>query len=355
MPLTVRTISAAEHRAYVASRPSVPLEQTPGWGRGFVAARTESVGWFDDGRLIGAGLFRYRGLPRLPMRSVAVFESGPDIDWTGDRRPQLKLSDWLDPLVEHLRGRGVFTARINPVVADREWWGFDPTEPATGRELVPHRPATPLRDARVTGLQLDNAGWRPLRTAPDTFLAEVMLSRRADPAGADRGSRAVLPGSTVRTGTLDDLPAVHAALAATHGQLELPSEKDLAQRWRGLADDDFAGVTLLVVEHDGEVVYGGLFATVGERAWDLSTPLPQPDADLAVVQQLRAEVVRRSRAAGAASLAVPTVVPAKKAPVHAPAPGWPPVHLAQLMGTWDYPVRATLHGVLAPVVDRLVL
>lgn len=355
MSLTVRTISAAEHRAYVASRPSVPLAQTPGWGRGFVAARTESVGWFDDGRLVGAGLFRYRGLPRLPMRSVAVFESGPDIDWTGDRRPHLNLSDWLDPLVEHLRERGVFTARVNPVVAEREWWGFDPAEPATGQELVPHRPPAPMRDARVTGLQLDAAGWRPLRTAPDTFLAEVMLARRPTRTAAGPGSREILPGATVRPGTPDDLPAVHAALVATHRQLPLPSQKELTQRWRGLADDDFAGVTLLVVESDGEIVYGGLFATVGERAWDLSTPLPQPDADLAVVQRLRADVVSRSRAAGAATLAVPTVVPERRAPVHAPAPGWPPVHLAQLMGTWDYPVRATWHGVLAPVVDRLVL
>jgi hypothetical protein len=41
MPLQVRAITAAEHRAYVASQPSVPLEQTPGWGKGFVTARTE--------------------------------------------------------------------------------------------------------------------------------------------------------------------------------------------------------------------------------------------------------------------------------------------------------------------------
>lgn len=38
-------------------------------------------------------------------------------------------------------------------------------------------------------------------------------------------------------------------------------------------------MTLLVLERDGEVTYGGLLATVGDRAWDLSAPLPLPDAE----------------------------------------------------------------------------
>ncbi len=355
MTLEVRAITANEHRAYVASQPSVPLEQTPGWGHGFVNARTESVGWFDDGRMIGAGLYRLRGLPRLPMRSVAVFESGPDIDWTGRRRPRLSLVDWLDPLAEHLRGRGVFTARVNPVVAAHDWWGFDPAQRATGKALVLHHRPEPLTDSRTTSKRLSDAGWRPMSTAPDLFQAEVVLTRIAQDSRERDRSRELLPGLTVREGAVDDLPAVHAAITAAHGALPMPSLKDLEQRWRGLASDNFAGVTLLVMERDGEVEYGGLFATVGDRAWDLSSPLPLPDADQATVRLLRDQVMARSRRAGARTLSVPVIAPERRAPVKAPAPGWPPVHLQQLVGTWHYPVRATWHSVLSPVVDRLVL
>jgi hypothetical protein len=354
MALTVRTITAREHQTYVASRPSVAIEQTPGWGRGFVAARTESVGWFDGDTLIGAGLFRYRGLPRLPQRSVAVFEAGPDIDWTGRRRPKLTLRDWLAPLADHLRGRGVFTARVNPLIAVREWWGFDPRVRSDAKEVVLHRARNPLPDAVATQERLREAGWRTLANAPPQFLAEVSVSQARDPE-AERNSRAVLPALAVRTGTPEDLADVCDALGRAHPGVPMPSLKDLQSRWRGLASDNFAGVTLLVVEREATIVHGGLLAVVGERAWDLSVPLPLPDADAPAVQVLRHRMLTQAREAGAKALAVPTVVPQRGAPVRAPAPGWPAVHLSQLTGTWHFGVRATWHGVLSPIVDRLML
>lgn len=355
MTLQVRTITAQEHRAYVASRSSVPLEQTPGWGRGFVTARTESVGWFDHGVLLGAGLLRYRGLPRLPMRSVAVFEAGPDIDWTGRRRPNYRLSDWLEPLAGHLRDRGVFTARVTPAIAAREWWGFDPRQPAVTKDLVVHRRDGSLRDSQVTEERLRDARWHRLATAGTVFLAQVPLPAQHTEAASRTARSALAVGYSVRVGSTDDLAAVHEAVGAAHPGMDLPSMRDLADRWHGLASDDFAGVTLLVVERQGRVAYGGLMAVVGERAWDLSAPLPLPDADKPEVQLLRQHVMGRAREQGARTLVVPTVVAERRAPVRPPAPGWPPVHLSELMGTWHFGVRATWHGVLAPVVDRLVL
>lgn len=355
MSLDVRAITAAEHRAYVVSRPSVALEQTPGWGKGFVTARTESVGWFDGTTMVGAGLYRLRGLPRVPMRSVAVFESGPDIDWIGARRRSMTLADWLDPLVDHLRNRGAFTARVSPVVAEQDWWRFDPAARTDSKALVRHAPLPPTRSAQVAAERLNDAGWRLMTTAPRVFSAEVVLADSAAIGRDGPESRALTRGIQVRTGTIDDLPAVHRAVTEAHSSLPQPSLKEWERRWRGLAEDDFAGVTLLVLERDGEVVYGGLYATVGDRAWDLSAPLPQPDADRPEVQLLRYQVMRRSRESGVRTLFVPVVSPQRRAPVKAPAPGWPPVHLAQLVGTWHFPVRATWHGVLSPVVDRLVL
>lgn len=357
MTLEVRTISDAEHRAYVTSQPTVALQQTPGWGRGFVNARTESVGWFDNGVLIGAGLFRYRGLPRLPMRSVAVFEQGPDIDWTGRRRTRMPLKDWTDPLIDHLRRRGVFTVRVNPTIATREWWGVDPGQVAARRDVVVHNEPADLTDAQTCSERLTTAGWRPQPNGAATFVAEVVLTARTslERLPSPFGSRSILPGYQVSLGAREDLDAVQSAVKALHSGIATESAADLRERWAGLSSDDLAGVSLLVVRRGETVAYGGLMAVVGSRAWDLSPALPQPDADLPLVQVLRSHVIRVAREQGAKTLTVPTVVSHRHAPVAGPAPGWPPVHLSKLVGTWHFPVRATWHAALSPIVDRLML
>ena len=48
MAVSVRTISAAEHLAYIESQPSVSFLQTPAWGQVKREWRSESVGWFDE-------------------------------------------------------------------------------------------------------------------------------------------------------------------------------------------------------------------------------------------------------------------------------------------------------------------
>ena len=65
MAFSVRTISADQHRAYNATQPSVSFLQTPAWGQVKREWRSESVGWFDGDRLVGAGLVLYRQLPKI--------------------------------------------------------------------------------------------------------------------------------------------------------------------------------------------------------------------------------------------------------------------------------------------------
>jgi hypothetical protein len=355
--LTVRTITAAEHRAYIAARPSVPLEQTPGWARGFVTVRNESVGWFDDGRLIGAGLFRYRGLPRLPMRSVAVFDSGPDIDWTGNRRPRLALSDWLDPLIDHLRDRGVFSVRVNPVIAHQAWSGIDPKQTSDSSELVPHTKALPNPEYVECTERLTASRWRSMSTAGLRYSAEVSLQakRRSRKATETSTSTDLIPGISLRLGTLEDLPQVQAAVKRAHTGINIPSSQDLESRWRGLGSDNIAGVQLVVAERKGDIVYGALLATVGAHAWDLSEPLPLPDADMPEVAVIRSQLMQVAADLDADWLFIPTISSNTKGSIPEPAPGWPPARLRELIGPWHYPVRATWHAALSPIVDRLVL
>src|SRR5512141_2991988 len=63
--LTVRPITAPEHLAFLREQPWASFLQTPAWATVKSEWRAESLGWFDGGTLVGAGLVLYRKLPRL--------------------------------------------------------------------------------------------------------------------------------------------------------------------------------------------------------------------------------------------------------------------------------------------------
>src|ERR1044072_6899791 len=90
--LSVRPISEDEHLAFVSSHRSASFLQTPAWGRVKSEWRRESLGWYDDGALVGAALVLYRQLPRL-KRFLAYLPEGPLLGWTSE-----ELSDWLAPM-----------------------------------------------------------------------------------------------------------------------------------------------------------------------------------------------------------------------------------------------------------------
>lgn len=117
--LRVRTLSAAEHLAFVRACPSVSFLQTPAWGEVKREWRAESIGWFDgdgsEAELAGAGLVLYRRLPRM-RRSLAYLPEGPAINWA-----DADLASWLTPLTEHVTEQGAFGIRMGPPVATKRW------------------------------------------------------------------------------------------------------------------------------------------------------------------------------------------------------------------------------------------
>jgi vancomycin resistance protein VanK len=68
-PLTLRPVSAHEHREFIAGRSSASFLQTPAWASVKSEWRSESVGWFreSEGRseMVGVGLVLYRQLPKV--------------------------------------------------------------------------------------------------------------------------------------------------------------------------------------------------------------------------------------------------------------------------------------------------
>ncbi len=117
--LTVRPISPAQHLAFVRAQPSVSFLQTPAWAKVKPEWRAESLGWFADGDLVGAGLVLHRAVP-VPkvghFRTLAYLPEGPVIDWTSE-----DLGRWLGPMARHLKREGAFAVRMGPPVVTRRW------------------------------------------------------------------------------------------------------------------------------------------------------------------------------------------------------------------------------------------
>ena len=79
----MRTISADEHRAFVAALPWASFLQTPAWATPELEWRGDPRAWYAREQLVGVALVLYRRLPRL-QRSLAYLPEGPLLDWGAD-------------------------------------------------------------------------------------------------------------------------------------------------------------------------------------------------------------------------------------------------------------------------------
>lgn len=291
MTITVRAITADQHRAWIASRPSVSFLQIPEWGEVKAGWRHESLGWFLGSRLVGAGLVLYRPVPRLPQRSLAYLPEGPDIDWLGTEHPSASLSEWLGALADHCRARGAFQIKMGPPVAMRRW------EAATIKAALAARsddPSAPDRLSAVTpdwtsdaGLtlvsRLTSLGWSqeaaggagfgdvqpryvfqvPLvdRTLDDVFAGFNQLWRR----NIRKSEKA---GVVVTEGTREDLAAFHPVYVETAARDHFtPRGLAYFERMWDALNSHSQHLRLYLAHHDGHVAAATLMVVVGDHAW----------------------------------------------------------------------------------------
>ena len=281
MPLTVRTISPAEHLGFVSAQPSASFLQCPSWGQVKADWRAESMGWYDgSGTLVGAGLVLYRQVPRLP-RYLAYLPEGPLIDWAAD-----DLEAWLDPMVAHLRGQGVFGVKMGPPVALRRW------SAATVKAAVADKTAKRLTDvlpdeADATGERVASTlarhGWRPpsdsggFTAGQPQFVFQVPLHGRDEAellAGFNQLWRrnikkADKAGVTVALGDASDLPAFHELYletAARDGFTGRPLAY-FQRMWSAMTDEDARRLRLYLAHHEGDLVAATTMVQVGSHAW----------------------------------------------------------------------------------------
>ena len=292
MSLSVRELTAEEHLAYVATRPSVSFMQLPSWGRTKAEWRAHSLGWVDDdGTLVGAGLVLLRQVPRLP-RYLAYLPEGPDIDWLGDRvrgpgGAPYDLAAWLAPMLVHLKGLGAFAVKMGPHLAVRRW------DAGTLKAAIADGSARRLREvepdavdeaALAVAERLSALGWH---RKPDTgagfgdvqprFVFQVPLAGRSDEellAGFNQLWRrnikkATKAGVEVTLGSYDDLPAFHEVYVETAARDRFtPRGLAYFQRmWRAMAQEDPDRLRLYLARHEGRVLAATTAVRVGDHVW----------------------------------------------------------------------------------------
>ena len=278
--ISVRTLTSAEHEAYLATLPSASFLQVPAWAAVKAEWRSESLGWFREGTLVGAGLVLYRDLPKI-KRSLAYLPEGPVIDWEA-----ADLAAWLDPMVRHLKRQGAFGVRIGPAVALRRWSAAQVKDGIAdpGCAMLRQLPATathPDGDRIVANLQA--YGWRlqgaeggfaagqpafnfmiPLadRTAEDVLAGMNQLWRR-------NIKKAAKAGVEVTQGTAADLADFHALYVETAARDHFTPRplSYFTTMYEALNGDGASELRLYLARHEGDLVASTIWIRVGQHAW----------------------------------------------------------------------------------------
>jgi lipid II:glycine glycyltransferase (peptidoglycan interpeptide bridge formation enzyme) len=288
--LTVRTISADDHRAFIREQSWASFLQTPAWATVKSEWRAESLGWYDGDRLAGAALVLYRRLPRL-RRYLAYLPEGPVIDWDTD-----DLAAWLAPLTAHLRSQGSFGVRMGPPVVTRRWSAAQVKEGIADdavHSLVELAPTERSAAGARVVQQLEALGWRqqvaeggfaagqpqytfviPLvsagphdgpatRRTEDDVLAGMNQLWRRNIRKADKA------GVVVGRGTVTDLKAFHDLYVHT-AERDHFTPRPLAYfqtMYDALGADDPGRISLWLAHHEGDLVAATIAVRVGTHAW----------------------------------------------------------------------------------------
>lgn len=280
-PIRVRTISAAEHLAWVQAQRAVSFLQTPAWGRVKTDWRSESVGWFEGETLRAAALVLYRKVPKV-AKFLAYLPEGPALDW-GDAR----IVEYLAALRAYLSAQGAFAIRLGPTVVVNRW-GAETikaavADPAVTRlaEVTPDV-SEPL-GPQVVGT-LERLGFRSqaatdggFATGQPQFVFQVPLAGRTEAdllAGMNQLWRrnikkAAKLGVVVERGTIEDLPAFHTTYLETAARDHFtPRPLSYFQlMMRELTAEDPDRMRLYLARHEGDLVAATLWIRVGTHAW----------------------------------------------------------------------------------------
>ena len=316
MTLTVRVITADEHAAWVAGRPWVSFLQLPEWAGVKVGWQSESLGWFDGGQLVGAGLVLYRPVPRLPQRSLAYLPEGPDIDWLGERLPSHTLTDWLTPLISHAQARGAFQIKIGPPVALRRW-DAETLKAAIAGDPRPARIGDVAADwASSSGVSatLTDGGWQQepslgagFGDVQPRYVFQVPLAGRTlDEVMAGFNQlwrrnirKAEKAGVTITRGTRADLVDFHTVYVETAARDRFtPRALSYFERMWDCLNSREPRMSLHLAHHEGHLAAATIMVRVGTHAWYSYGASTTADRDVRPSNALQWDMITRAHDEG---------------------------------------------------------
>ncbi|MCX4735792.1 peptidoglycan bridge formation glycyltransferase FemA/FemB family protein [Streptomyces sp. NBC_01363] len=278
--LRIRGLTAAEHRAFLSTRPGASFLQYPSWAGVKDRWTSEMVGWYgDSGELTGTALVLYRQFPGT-RKYFAYLPEGPVADWSDP-----DIDGWLGPLVAHLRRAGAFAVRIGPSPAYRRW--------DTGRLKAATGPGRKVSDVLATEVdplgaavadRLRARGWRrcggdgedadaqprhvfhvPLagRTPDQLWSGLNQEWRRNVRKARQAGVRIVIGGES-------ELPEFHRLLRITEERDGFRLGRSLAyfqRQYAALNAEQPGRMRLYLAVHQGEILAAHTMVSTGRRAW----------------------------------------------------------------------------------------
>jgi lipid II:glycine glycyltransferase (peptidoglycan interpeptide bridge formation enzyme) len=276
----VRTISAADHLAYLESRTSTSFLQTPAWGEVKNEWRHESLGWYRGSDMVGAGLVLYRQLPGI-KRHLAYLPEGPILDWSSDN-----VAEALQAMSTHVKSRGAFAVRMGPPVITRSWSAQTVKAAMAARAHtrlgdVPADTRNEAAGAIATGLR--RQGWRRVADNGGFTAGQPQYVFQLPLAGRDEDDllkgmnqqwrrnikRADKAGVVVSQGKASDLPPFHALYAETANRDAFaPRPLSYFERmFSALSAEEPDRIRLYLAHHEGELVAATTWVRVGRHVW----------------------------------------------------------------------------------------
>ncbi len=280
MTLDVRPISAADLLDFVGSR-SGSFLQLPSWAGVKAEWLHERLGWFDDDKLVGTALVLLRQTPRL-KRYLAYIPEGPVIDWNA-----YDTAAVLQPLLDCLKRRHVFTVKMGPQAVVRTWQADTiKTAIADGgaERLLELTPDTTDPAAIALGDRLRDLGWLQATgngagfgDFQPRYVFQVPLAGRTldDVLGGFNQlwrrniKKAAKAGVGVSQGGYDDLADFHALYVETAGRDRFtPRPLHYFQRmWTVMRDEDPDRIRLYLAHREGELLAATTWVRVGSHVW----------------------------------------------------------------------------------------
>lgn len=283
--MEIRQISSGEHQAFLIYRSDLDPSflQSPSWGEVKKGGwRSHSIGFFEDGELVGAALILARKAPKI-NRYFFYIPEGPTL--SAD-----KYESALDLLTSYARTSGAFALRIGPMIV-KSRWEADLIKSALADESITSLNAitpsymNPVAQ-EITKL-LSAKGFRASHDDPDgfgagqpRFLYQLPIKDKSRDdllSGFNQLWRRNIKkseneGVRVRIGTREDLGEFHRVYLETAARDKF-TPRPLSyfhQMWDAFNHDDAEpDLALFLAEWNDRIVAASIYIELGFHAWYL--------------------------------------------------------------------------------------